>query len=115
MAGTPATYQAQGSTNFVIKSGTNNCHGAAYEHFRNTALDARGFFAAVTPVEHTNQFGFDVGGPIRRNKLFFFGNYDGYRVKQGGQPNFYSLPTVLERQGNFSQLSVPIYDPRSTN
>lgn len=114
-AGTPAMYQGQGSTNFVIKSGTNNFHGAAYEYFRNTDLDARGFFAAGTPVEHTNQFGFDVGGPIKRNKLFFFGNYDGYRVVQGGQPSFYSLPTDLERGGNFSQLPVAIYDPRTTN
>ena len=114
-AGAAPMFQGQGNTNFVIKSGTNQFHGAAYEYFRNTDLDARGFFAAVTPVEHTNQFGFSVGGPIKKNRLFFFGNYDGYRVVQGGQPAIYSLPSPQERSGDFSQLSVAIYDPQSTN
>jgi hypothetical protein len=92
-AGTPAMHQGQGSTNFVIQSGTNNLYGAAYDYFRNTISTRAAFFASVTPVEHTNQFGFDMGGPIKRNRLFLFGNYDGYRVVLGGQPSFYSLPT----------------------
>jgi hypothetical protein len=114
-AGAAPEYQGQGNTNFVIKSGTNQFHGSAYEFFRNTDLDARGFFASVTPVEHTNQFGGSIGGPIKKNKLFFFGNYEGYRVVQGGQPSFYSLPTTQERTGDFSQLTAAIYDPASTN
>ncbi|MBS1855806.1 MAG: TonB-dependent receptor [Acidobacteria bacterium] len=114
-AGTAPMYQGQGSTNFVIKSGTNRFHGSAYEYLRNTDLDARGFFASVTPVEHTNEFGFDTSGPIVKNRIFFFGNYDGYRVVQGGQPAYYSLPTPAERTGDFSQLPVSIYDPLSTN
>ncbi len=114
-AGTAPMYQGQGSTNFVIKSGTNHFHGSAYEYFRNTTLDARGFFAAQTPVEHTNEFGFDVGGPIVRNRIFFFGNYDGYRVVQGGQPVYYSLPTPAETAGNFSQLATALFDPQTTN
>ena len=114
-AGSAPMYQGQGNTNFVLKSGTNQFHGSAYEYFRNTDLDARGFFAATTPVEHTNQFGVSVGGPIKRNRVFFFGNYDGYRVVQGGQPAFYSLPTLAERNGDFSQLPAAIYDPNSTS
>lgn len=113
-AGTAPMYQGQGSTNFVLKSGTNHYHGAAYEYFRNTDLDARGFFASRTPVEHTNEFGFNVGGPVVKNRIFFFGNYDGYRVVQGGQPVYYSLPTPAEMGGNFSQVPVAIYDPQTT-
>ena len=114
-SGTAPMYQGQGSTNFVIRSGTNRFHGAGYEYFRNTDLDARGFFASVTPVEHTNEFGFDLGGPIRKNRVFFFGNYDGYRVVQGGQPVYYSLPTPAERTGDFSSLPTGIYDPMTTD
>ena len=70
-AGASPSFSGQGATNFVIKSGTNQFHGSAYEYFRNTVLDARGFFPAVRPVEHTNQFGFTVGGPVIRNRIFF--------------------------------------------
>jgi hypothetical protein len=81
----------------------------------NTDLDARGFFASTTPIEHTNEFGFNIGGPIKRNRVFFFGNYDGYRVRQGGQPVYYSLPTPAERTGNFGGLPMTIYDPLTTD
>jgi hypothetical protein len=114
-AGAAPMYQGQGNTNFVIKSGGNQFHGSAYEFLRNTDFDARGFFASVTPVQHTNQFGGSVSGPIRKNKIFFFGNYDGYRVVQGGQPALYSIPTLQQRNGDFSQLPVAIFDPASTN
>src|SRR6185437_7412961 len=76
-SGAKAMYEGQGVENYVLKSGTNQFHGGAYEYFRNTAFDARGFFAAVLPVDHQNEFGFNVSGPIKKNKLFFFGNYDG--------------------------------------
>ena len=114
-AGTAAMYGGQGAANFVLKSGTNQFHGAGYEYFRNTALDARGFFAKTTPVEHQNEFGFTFGGPILRNKIFFFGNYDGYRFTQGAQPNFLTVPTAQERLGDFSGLPVKIYDPQTTD
>lgn len=77
--------------NAVSKSGTNAIHGTAYEFLRNTALDTRNFFddtvkagatAAATPVFRRNQFGGGVGGPIKRNRLFYFVNYEGYRSTQ---------------------------------
>ena len=113
-AGTSVEYQGQGSSNYVIKSGTNTFHGAGYEYFRNTVLDARGFFAPVRPSEHQNEFGVNIGGPIKKNKLFFFANYDGFRFTQQVQPALTSIPTLAERQGNFSALPAKIYDPQST-
>lgn len=116
-AGTSVMYQGQGSSNYVLKSGTNQFHGSAYDYFRNTALDARGFFAPVTPTEHQNEFGFNIGGPIKKNKLFFFGNYDGYRFSQVTQSSLMTLPTAAERSGDFSALlaqGIRIYDPAST-
>ncbi len=116
-AGTSVEYQGQGASNYVIKSGGNRLHAEAYEYFRNTALDARGFFAPVTPTEHQNEFGFNVGGPVIKNKMFFFANYDGFRFTQQAQPALASLPTADERAGNFSALlasGIRIYDPLST-
>jgi hypothetical protein len=115
-AGTSVEYQGQGSSNYVIKSGTNQLHGAGYEYFRNTALDARGFFAPTRPTEHQNEFGFNIGGPIKKNKAFFFANYDGFRFTQQAQPALASIPTLAERQGDFSALlPTRIYDPQSTD
>ncbi|MGI8990633.1 MAG: carboxypeptidase regulatory-like domain-containing protein [Bryobacteraceae bacterium] len=114
-AGTAVMYNGQGASNFVLKSGTNGFHGAAYEYFRNTDLDARGFVARVTPIEHQNEFGFNIGGPIKKNKLFFFSNYDGYRFAQTPQPGLQTVPTLAERNGNFSALPVTIYDPATTD
>src|SRR5205085_9699337 len=62
-AGTSVMYQGQGASNYVLKSGTNSFHGGGFEYFRNTALDARGFFAPVTPTENQNEFGFKFSGP----------------------------------------------------
>src|SRR5215469_3286102 len=69
--GAAVQYGGMGATNFVLKSGTNKFHGSAYEIFRNTVLDARGFFAASRPPEHQNEFGFTVSGPIVKNRIFF--------------------------------------------
>lgn len=112
--GSPAQYDGQGVENFVLKSGTNSFHGRLFEYLRNTVLDARGFFATVRPVEHQNEFGASVGGPILKKRLFFFANYDGYRLRNGTQPSFGSLPTAEERVGDFSALPVPIFDPATT-
>ena len=81
--GAKAQYQGQGVENYVLKSGTNAFHGAAFEYFRNTDLDARGFFPAIRPIEHQNEYGGLIGGPIKKNKLFFFTNYDGYKYNSG--------------------------------
>jgi hypothetical protein len=114
-AGTATMYNGQGASNFVLKSGTNQFHGDGFWYLRNTDFDARGFFASTTPVEHQNEFGASIAGPIKRNRAFFFANYDGFRFTQGAQPTFFSLPTIAERTGNFSDLPVPIYDPSTTD
>jgi hypothetical protein len=92
--------------NFSVKSGTNQIHGAAYEYLRNTDLNANTFFAnrsgTPRPQYIQNQYGGAVGGPIRKDKAFYFGNFEEYEVRQSS-PALLSVPTVLQRQGNFSQ------------
>ncbi len=110
----PAMYDGQGVENFTIKSGTNKFHGTAYEYFRNTALDAAGYFSKVTPVEHQNEFGVDAGGPILKNKLFYFGDFDGYYYTAATNATLQTVPTLAERKGDFSAFPQPIYDPLST-
>lgn len=94
----------------ATRSGTNNFHGSVYDFLRNSALDSRGFFAAQKEVLRQNQFGATFGGPIRRNRTFFFGYYDGLRRGQG-QTMRTSVPTALERAGDFSQSAVKPVDP----
>ena len=113
-AGAKAMYEGQGVENYVLKSGGNSFHGGVYEYFRNTDFDARGFFAAVLPVDHQNEFGVSVSGPIKKNKLFFFANYDGYRLVSATTPiGYQSIPTTAERTGDFSAFPQVIYDPTS--
>src|SRR5450432_2656911 len=104
-------YEGQGVSNYVLKSGGNQFHGGVYEYFRNTIFDARGFFAPTTPIEHQNEFGATISGPIKKNKLFFFGNYDGYRFDSATPPGFQSIPTAASRTGDFSAFPQLIYDP----
>jgi Carboxypeptidase regulatory-like domain/TonB dependent receptor len=112
-SGAKAMYEGQGVSNYVFKSGTNQFHGGVFEYFRNTDFDARGFFALTTPIEHQNEFGASIGGPIRKNVLFFFGNYDGYRFDSATAPGYQSIPTAAERTGDFSAFPQIIYDPTS--
>lgn len=114
-AGTAVQYNGQGVQNYTIKSGTNSFHGSVYEYFRNTHLDARGFFNSTRPAEHQNEYGFTLGGPIVKNKAFFFGSYDGYKYRAGSQATFFSIPTAAERGGDFSALPTSIFDPATTN
>jgi hypothetical protein len=114
-AGSAVMYGGQGSTNFVLKSGTNQFHGTLYEYVRNTVFDARGFFAASRPTHRQNEFGGTFGGPIARNRIFFFSSYDGYRTKQDTRPTLISIPTLAARRGDFSGLPVPVFDPLTTN
>ena len=83
----------------MSKSGTNEYHGSIWEFFRNEALNANDFFlnrsAQTRPVLKQNQFGFTFGGPIRRNKLFFFGSYEGTRQINGATPGTSSVSTFL--------------------
>jgi hypothetical protein len=99
----PAEYgQTSGATTSVVtKSGSNAFHGDLYDFFRNSALDARNFFAATTEPLHRNQYGATLGGPLRKDKDFFFLYYEGQRdnsgTTQGG-----IVPTVAEHSGDFS-------------
>ena len=103
---------AGGVINFVTKSGTNEYHGSLFEFFRNQHMDARNFFAGPKPPYHQNQYGGSIGAPIRRNRVFYFGDYEGFRVRQG-QAFVDTVPTVAERAGNFAGINA-IFDPLST-
>ncbi|MGB8591521.1 MAG: TonB-dependent receptor [Candidatus Acidiferrales bacterium] len=89
--------------NLVTKSGTNQLHGSVYEFFRNNVLDARNFFADpafTAPALRLNQFGATLGGPIQKDKTFFFGNYEGFR-QVAGITNLTNVATDAERGGLF--------------
>jgi hypothetical protein len=113
-SGTGVEFNGQGSENYTIKSGGNQFHGSGFEYFRNTVLDARGFFPPIRPVEHQNEFGATIGGPILKKKLFFFFSYDGWRYRVVSPSQLASVPTLKMRQGDFSELPVAIYDPLTT-
>jgi hypothetical protein len=100
---------AGAQVNVVLKSGSNQFHGSVYEFFRNGALDARNFFAPAdqpAPKYQRNQFGFSLGGPIRRDRTFFFADYEGTRANEG-ITRIANVPTLLERAGDFSQSLLP--------
>ncbi|MBX7222910.1 MAG: TonB-dependent receptor [Blastocatellia bacterium] len=90
--------------NTSFKSGTNEFHGSAFEFLRNDNLDARPTFAPNKAEFRRNQFGGTLGGPIIKDKLFFFGDYQGLRQFLPVSVDFASVPTPLMRQGNFSEL-----------
>jgi hypothetical protein len=105
-----------GVVNLTLRSGTNEYHGALFEYMRNEALNARDFFAASKNPFKTHQFGGLFGGPIVKNKAFFFGDYQGLRLR-GGRPFTASVPTQAMREGRFlasEGFSAPIYDPLSS-
>jgi hypothetical protein len=96
---------AGAQVNIVLKSGSNRFHGTVYEFFRNGALDARNFFAPAgepAPKYQRNQFGFSFGGPLAKDRMFFFGDYEGTRVREG-LTRVTNVPTLAERAGDFSQ------------
>ena len=99
----PAQYGVGGAfVNVVTRSGTNAFHGTAYEYIRNNDFDARNYFDVTpgAPSFHQNQFGASVGGPIKRNKLFFFGNYEGFRQLVPND-DYNLVPNATQRTGNF--------------
>jgi len=103
---------AGGVVNIITKSGSNDFHGSAFEFNRNDRFDARNFFATTGPKPKLdqNQFGASLGGPLKRNKTFFFADYERFRLAQG--VTFVStVPTAKMLAGDFSELSTPIYDP----
>ncbi len=94
-----------GQINVVTKSGTNAFHGDAFEFLRNTDLDARNFFSPTRGKFDQNQFGGTFGGPIRKNKIFFFTDYQGTRSTQGVDTGQIPVPSLQDRTtGNFSDL-----------
>ncbi len=126
-AGYSAIYEGQGIQNYAIKQGGNKYHGSVYYFFRNTALDTWGFFGAVAnpvtgvvskPTEHSNEYGIALSGPLvpigsLKDKLFFFGNYNGFRYSSQ-TPTSLTFPTPAQQAGNFAGLvSGGIFDPNS--
>src|SRR5437762_2717458 len=81
-SGTAVMFNGQGASNFVVKSGTNTFHGGGFEYLRNKALDAKAFFASVKPDDNQYEYGGTLGGPLRRNRMFFFVAYGGYRDRR---------------------------------
>ena len=94
-----------GIVNVVTKSGSNELHGSAFEFLRNTALDARNFFSPERSFYRQNQFGGTVGGPIRKNRIFFFGDYQGTRQSQGVDTGLIPVPSLANRAGNLADQS----------
>jgi hypothetical protein len=97
------------TTNIITRSGSNSFHGAAWEFLRNDAFDASDYFTqSVQPLKQ-NQFGATFGGPIVKDKTFFFGYYEGFRNRQG-ETVAATVPSLLERQGDFSERCPDGFD-----
>ena len=100
--------------NIATKAGNNQVHGVLYEYLRNDDLDAKNFFDRPGPIPgyKRNQYGASIGGPIKKNKTFYFGNFEQARVRQG-ITKVATEPTTAMKNGDFSALPVIIYDPTS--
>ena len=103
------------AVNVVLKSGTNRVHGGAYEFIRNDVLDARNYFASPPPSPKPgfkrNQFGFFLGGPIKKDKTFIFGDYEGSRVREA-LTSVSTVPNAAERAGDFTdRLTGDTFSP----
>lgn len=90
--------------NIVTKSGTNQFHGDAFEFLRNGDLNARNFFAPIQDTLKRNQFGGAVGGPIKKDQLFFFGTFQATRIVSAAAGNVMIVPTASQRNGDFGSL-----------
>ncbi|MEO7652816.1 MAG: TonB-dependent receptor, partial [Bryobacteraceae bacterium] len=109
---------AGGTINAVTRSGTNQFHGSVFEFLRNDALNTRSFFSAAVPTYKQNQFGGTIGGPLvvpgvlnGRNRLFFFGSYQGTRLHRAPTQSAAVVPTDAERIGDFSASAQVPNDP----
>ena len=91
------------TTNIITRSGTNHIHGTLWEFLRNDALDANNSFAQPKEPLKQNQFGATIGGPIKKDKTFYFGFYEGFRNRQG-ETALTTVPSLKQRTGNFSEL-----------
>ncbi|HEY7390784.1 MAG TPA: carboxypeptidase-like regulatory domain-containing protein, partial [Bryobacteraceae bacterium] len=91
-----------GVVNVVTKAGTNSLHGSGFEFLRNTDLDARNFFSPERSFYRQNQFGGTLGGPIKKDRIFYFGDYQGTRQNQGIDTGLIPVPSLGNRAGNFA-------------
>ena len=115
-----STYSAEfgkslgGVVNLQIKSGGNAFHGSAYEFLRNDKFDANNFFnnraSRAKPAFEQNQYGGTLGGPVFRDKTFFFGDFQGLRIKSGAT-YLSTVPSMRMRNGDFGEVNRVIYDP----
>ena len=95
-----------GMVTVVTKSGSDTFHGNAFEFLRNTVLDARGYFDPTRPTFRQNQFGGTFGGPVKRQKIYFFSDYQGTRTTQGIPTGNITVPSMQDRTGNLSDLGA---------
>ena len=98
----------------ATKSGNNQIHGSAFEFLRNTGLDARNYFGSERAQYDRNQYGGTVGGPIRKDKAYFFLDYQGTRMTQGQETGNIVVPSVADRSGNLADLSSQLTGTVST-
>jgi hypothetical protein len=96
---------SSGIVNVVTKSGSNEMRGGALEFLRNTALDARNFFSPELSFYRQNQFGGMIGGPIRKNRIFFLGDYQGTRQRQAVDTGLIPIPSLADRRGSLSDMA----------
>ena len=112
-------HSAGGVITLTTRSGTNQVHGSLFEFLRNSALDARNYFASQRPPLQLNQYGFALGGPIRRDRTHYFVSWEGTQQGSSVTP-LQTVPTLAERAGDFSGLrnsigaTIPIFDPATT-
>ncbi len=99
------------SFNLVTKNGTDMFHGGAFETFRNDALDARNFFSPNQTELRYNDFGWNLGGPIKKGKLFFFAGEEWKRLRQQSAPSRQTVPSLAELQGNFAGTGHTLDEP----
>lgn len=112
--GASAQYDEPSVVNVITKTGSNGIHGRLYDYLQNDIFNAIGYFKRPQPPLRYNQFGANMGGPIVKNKVFFFFDYAGLR-NSTGTTLYADVPTAAERQGDFSQDSFTIYDPATYN
>jgi len=97
------------TTNIITKSGSNRIHGALWEFLRNDVFDAKNYFAKTVEPLKQNQFGGTIGGPIRKDKTFFFAFYEGFRNRQGETAGS-TVPSLKQRSGDFSEQCISGFD-----
>jgi hypothetical protein len=99
-------------TNVTLKSGANDMHGSAFHFHRNTHMTSRNFFASRRPQTVYNLYGFTLGGPIRKNRTFYFGDFQGIKDRRGNV-TIATIPTAEFRAGNLGAFGFPVFDPET--